>query len=276
MRTQRFRDHVAFITGASSGIGAATARTLAQQGAHVTLIARRAERLERVAAELRGHGVKALALVADVRSRTELDAAVERCVDELGRIDVVVANAGFGVMGPVTRLETVDFRRQLETNFFGVVDTLYATLPHVTEARGRIALLSSVLGRVGMPSSAPYAASKFALIGLAESIRYDLDPLGVSVTCINPGYVESEIRTLDNQGRPTGEPDPVPKRKIMPSQTAARQIVDAIYRRQPEMVLTTYAKLAVTVARHLPSLARYIIGRRRRGLAGRRRSAGLE
>jgi len=119
---------VVFITGASSGIGAALAREYARRGADLALAARRTDRLDALAAELSAQGRRALVLACDVTRDGELEAAVARTRDAFGRIDVVVANAGFGVVGPVERLRLEDYRRQFETNVFGVLRTVYATL----------------------------------------------------------------------------------------------------------------------------------------------------
>ncbi|MGH7829386.1 MAG: SDR family oxidoreductase, partial [Candidatus Binatia bacterium] len=125
---KKFQGKVVFITGASSGIGAALAREFARHGARVALLARRRERLERLTKEIEDRGGAALALAADVTVDGEIDAAVQAAVAKWGGIDVVVANAGFGVVGPLKDLTLEDYRRQFETNVFGVLRTIYATL----------------------------------------------------------------------------------------------------------------------------------------------------
>ena len=255
----RFPDKVVFITGASSGIGAAVALEFAREGAKLALAARRTDRLEALRAEIEAFGGTALALACDVTDRASIDQAVALTVAELGGIDVVLANAGFGVSGAATRLETEDYRRQFETNVFGVIDTVYATLPHLMARRGRLAIVSSVMGRVGLPASAPYCASKFAVLGFAESIYYDLAGAGVSVTCINPGIVASEIRSVNNRGEFTGKPDPASRRLIMPVGVAARKMVRAIYKKKPEYTFTGHGVFVVFVNRHFPRTARALI-----------------
>lgn len=255
----RFSDKVVFITGASSGIGAAVALEFAREGAKLALAARRTERLDALRTEIEALGGTALALACDVTDRASIDQAVALTVAELGGIDVVLANAGFGVSGAATRLETEDYRRQFETNVFGVIDTVYATLPHLMERQGQLAIVSSVMGRVGLPASAPYCASKFAVLGFAESIYYDLAEHGVSVTCINPGIVASEIRSVNNRGEFTGKPDPASKRLIMPVEVAARKMVRAIYRKKPEYTFTGHGVFVVFVNRHFPRTARALI-----------------
>ena len=264
--SRKFEDLVAVVTGASSGIGAAVARELAREGARLVLLARRAERLEALAAEVEASGTEAIALGCDVTCRASLDAAMARAVAHFGGIDVVLANAGFGVSGDMARLETEDYRRQFETNVFGVIDTVYAALPHLQASRGRLGLVGSIMGHVGMPASAPYCASKFAVTGLAASIYYDLAERGVSVTLISPGLVSSEIRSVNNAGEYTGKADPAPAFLVMPVEQAARQIVRALYRRRPELVVTGHGKLVVFVQRHFPRTTRALF---RLGTRGR-------
>jgi NADP-dependent 3-hydroxy acid dehydrogenase YdfG len=254
-----FQGSVVFLTGASAGIGEAVAREFARQGARVALAARRAERLEALAGALRAAGGEALPVACDVTDRASLDAAVAQTLEAFGRIDVGIANAGFGVSGSALRLDTPDYRRQFETNVFGLIDTSYALLPALRESRGRLGLVGSVMGRLGLPASAPYCASKFAVNGFGESLYYDLAALGVSVTLINPGLVASELRSLNNQGEHTGKPDPAPQWLVMPAEAAARGIVRALARRAPEYTVTNHGKVAVFLARHFPRVTRFVI-----------------
>lgn len=258
---QRFQEMTVFITGASSGIGEALAHAFAAEGARLALTARRLDRLEAIQRELEHNGVEALAVQCDVTDRASLDRAVARTVAAWGGIDVAIANAGFGVSGLFQKLSTGDFRRQFETNVFGLIDTVYAVLPHLQASRGRLVLISSVSGRVGSPMASPYAASKFAVTGLAESIHYDLLRDGVSVTCVEPGFVESHIRMTDNEGQFRREwKDPVPRWLVVPRERAARAIVNAVYKRKPEAVITGHGKVVTWLARHFPRTTRFVQG----------------
>ncbi len=263
--TQRFDGKSVFITGASSGIGAAMAKAFAAEGARVALLARRTDNLEQVKREIEARARQVIIFQCDVTDSEGLKTAAERTVESFGGIDVVLANAGFGISGPFENLTVDDFRRQFEVNVFGLMNTIYATLPALRQSKGRLGLLGSVAGRLGTPMTSPYNVSKFAVIGLAECIYHEFDEIGISVTCINPGFVESEIRSVNDDGVYTGNPDPVPGRFIMPAEKAARLIVDAMHRRRPELILTRLGKLALIINRVAPALTRWTIRRFTRG-----------
>lgn len=249
----KFRDHVVLITGASSGIGAALARELAHEGAKLVLMARRRERLEALCAELGASGAEALAHVGDVTRREDIDAAVALAVERFGGLDMAVANAGFGVVGRVEKLEVDDYRRQFETNVFGVLATVKACLPEIVRTRGRLVLIGSVAGHVTYPNGSPYAMSKFAVRALAGALDYELRPKGVSVTLISPGFVESEIRRVDNRGvhHPHAK-EPLPSWLVMRADAAARKILRAAHRRRSEAVITLHGKALVALQRFAP------------------------
>jgi len=252
-------DHVVLITGASSGIGEALALELARRGADLVLVARRQERLDQLADRILATGRRAVPIVADVTSQDSLGSAVERALVTFHRLDVVVANAGYGVSGRFNQLTLEDYKRQFETNVFGVVRTVEATLEALEQSRGRLALMGSVAGYVAAPGMSPYAMSKFALRAFADSLREELRPKGVSVTLISPGFVTSEIRRVDRLGVLHPEaPDPVPSWIQMPAETAARHIATAIARRRPEIVVTAHGKLIVQLARHAPRTMRLL------------------
>jgi short-subunit dehydrogenase len=249
----RFASRVVLITGASSGIGAALAREFAQQGADVVLAARRLSRLAELAAELRATGRRAIAVECDVTRDGALEEAVRQARATLGRLDVVVANAGFGVVGPFARLTLDDYRRQFETNVFGVLRTAAAALPALRQSRGTLVIIGSVSGHVPAPGASAYAMSKAAVHAFAGALRGEVRGSGVGVVLVSPGFVESEIRQVDNQGvHHPGAPDPVSGWLVVPTACAARVIVRAVARRRREVVVTGHGKVAVWLARHLP------------------------
>jgi len=256
----RFVGQIVVITGASSGIGAALAREFARQGAHLVLVARRRDRLTALAAEIERTGQRALALTADVTRDGDLERVVAETRAAFGRVDVVVANAGFGVVGPVERLGLEDYRRQFETNVFGVLRTVHAALGELKAARGRLVIVGSVSGYIATPGSSPYAMSKFAVRALAEALGHELAPAGVSVTLVSPGFVESEIRRVDNSGRfQPGAEEPIPSWLMVPADRAARSIVRAVARRRHEIVVTAHGKVAVFMQRHAPRLVTAVV-----------------
>ncbi len=249
-----------FITGASSGIGAALSVEFARHGANVALAARREDWLNRTLKSAEEAGGRGQVVACDVTSRETMDQAVARTIDTFGSIDVAIANAGYGVDGGLSDLTVEDFRRQFEINVFGVLNTIYAVLPHLKSSRGQLVLIGSVMGRIGLPASSAYVASKFALSGLAESLYYDLAEEGIGVTLINPGLVESNIARVDNQGVfEEGRKDPRPALFIMPVEKAARKIVKQISRRKAEATITGHGKITVWLNRHFPGLIRLVL-----------------
>jgi short-subunit dehydrogenase len=224
------------------------------------LAARRLDRLEALAGELARGGCRAIPVVCDVTREEDLERAVAAARAAFGRIDVLVANAGFGVVGRFERLALDDYRRQFETNVFGVLRTIQAALPDVKRARGRIAIIGSVSGHIATPGSSPYAMSKFAVRALAEALGHELARDGVSVTLISPGFVESELRRVDNRGRlRVSARDPIPGWLVMGASRAARQMVTAIARRRREAVVTGHGRVSVFVHRHAPWLTAAVI-----------------
>lgn len=250
---KRFLGSVSFVTGASSGIGLALSLEIARQGGDIALVSRRLERLKEASTAIESMGGKALPVSCDVTRDGDMEKAVAKTMEAFGRIDYVVANAGFGVVGRLEKLRIEDYRRQFETNVFGVLRTIFATREHLISSKGCLALISSVNGYLATSHISAYAMSKFAINALAESLRHEFSPHGVSVVLIVPGYIESEIRQVNNMGvyRPEA-PDGVPNWLKMKAEKAACQIADAIYRRRRIKVLTCHGKVAVFMQRHFP------------------------
>lgn len=257
---ERFLGQTVFITGASAGIGAALCRRFAAEGADVALLARRKEALENTASAVRALGRRVIAIECDVTRDGDLERAAEAVRNETGRIDVVVANAGIGINGSFAKLTLDDFRRQFETNVFGVIRTVQATLPDLEKSQGRLAIVGSVAEFTIAPGTINYAMSKAAVGALARGLDIELAAKGVSVTLILPGFVDSEIRLIDNLGRLHKEAkDPAPKFIVMPTDTAAKHMVDGIHRRQAECVVTNHGKFGVFLGRHTPRLTATIL-----------------
>jgi len=253
-----YRKKVGLVTGASSGIGAELAWQLSRAGANITLAARRRELLDALAQRIVAGGhPRPLVTECDVTRDGDLERAVAQTVHEFGKLDVIFANAGFGVIGSLKKLSVEDYRRQFETNVFGVLRTIYAALPEIEKNGGNIVIIGSVAGWTTTPGMSPYSMSKFALRALANSIMPELRPLGVKVTLISPGFVDSNIRRVANDGKfDRGAKDSVPRWLVMSTEKAARKILRAVARGKPEAIITTHGKIFVTIERFAPWLIR--------------------
>ena len=188
-------DPVFLITGASSGIGAATARAAAQAGYRVALAARSMDRLRDLAGEL-GDGERALAIRCDVTEWDDQESMVAAVLERFGRLDVVFANAGFGGKRGFTAESPEYWKSMVLTNVYGAALTIRATIQAVTEARGHLLLTGSVAGRRALPGSL-YSATKWAVTALGEGARQELNGTGVRVTLIEPGMVDTPF--FDNR-----------------------------------------------------------------------------
>ncbi len=242
------------VTGASSGIGEELAWQLGQAGAKLTLAARRKEMLENLAQKIAATGKqKPLVVQCDVAQDGDLQKAVAETVSQWGKLDVAIANAGFGVVGPLKKLSLEDYRRQFETNIFGVLRTIYAVLPEIEKNRGSIAIVGSVSGWTASAGASPYAMSKFAVRALANSITPELRLSGVKVTLISPGFVASNIRRVDNQGKfHEDAKEQIPAWLVMPTDKAVRQILRAIAGGKREAIITGHGKALVFLERFMP------------------------
>jgi NADP-dependent 3-hydroxy acid dehydrogenase YdfG len=191
---------VALVTGASSGIGAATARTLAGLGAAVALVARRADRLDDLAGEIRTGGGTALPITADISDEQQAAAAVERAVQELGRLDTLVNNAGVMLLGPAAEAPLDEWRRMVDLNVRGLLACAHAALPHLLAAAGReprrvadMVNVSSTAGRVARPGAAVYALTKHGLGAFSEALRQEVTGRYVRVSLVEPGATDTEL-----------------------------------------------------------------------------------
>ncbi|HTC72838.1 MAG TPA: SDR family NAD(P)-dependent oxidoreductase, partial [Solirubrobacteraceae bacterium] len=185
---------VVAITGASSGIGEATALACARAGAAVALGARRAERIEQLALRIVQEGGRAVALPTDVGDEQQARAFVERAHAELGRLDVLVNNAGVMLLGPIEDAPTDEWRQMIHANVFGVLYCTHAALPLMrAQGSGHIVNVSSVAGRVARAGAGVYNLTKFGVGAFSESLRQEAVPLGVRVTLVEPGAVATEL-----------------------------------------------------------------------------------
>ena len=182
------------ITGASSGMGAAAARHLAEKGANVVLGARRAERIEVLAEEIRAAGGKATAVVTDVTKRSDVQTLVDTAVETYGRIDVLINNAGVMPLSPLERLKVDEWDQMIDVNLKGVLYGVAAALPHMkAQKSGHIIGLSSVAGHKLFGGSAVYSATKFGVRAISEGLRQEVKPYNIRTTIVSPGAVKTEL-----------------------------------------------------------------------------------
>ncbi|MFE2565533.1 SDR family NAD(P)-dependent oxidoreductase [Streptomyces mirabilis] len=191
---------VALVTGASSGIGAATARRLAEDGASVALVARRKGRLDDLAAEIEKAGGTALVVEADITDRTQAEAAVQQAVEHFGRLDTLVNNAGLMLLGPIVGADVDEWERMLAVNVQGLLHTTHAALPHLLKAAddgprkvADIVNISSIAGRVAWNGYGVYNLTKFGVNGFTESLRQEVTQRHVRVGVLEPGGVDTEL-----------------------------------------------------------------------------------
>jgi NADP-dependent 3-hydroxy acid dehydrogenase YdfG len=193
--TEGLQGKVCVVTGASSGIGAATARRLSAAGASVALAGRREDRLRELADEISAEGNPAIPIATDVTVESECSALIERTRSELGRLDVLINNAGVMLLGPIQGADTTEWRRMLEVNLLGLFYCTYAALPVMRDqGSGHIVNLSSVAGRVASLGSGVYNATKWGVNGFSESLRQEAVHLNVRVTVVEPGFVTTELQ----------------------------------------------------------------------------------
>lgn len=244
------------ITGASSGIGAATARALADAGANVVLAARDATRLNELASRLRG---RARALPANVADPTDVQRLVEQTLATYNRIDVVINNAGVGLASPVAHLQSADLRAALDVNLFGPLYLTQAVIPHMRDIRrGQIIFVSSVVGLRALPYAGGYAATKAALDRLTEALRAELRRSGISITLVRPGTT----RTPFNDRRLGVHRD---RRRFNPPGVAPERVAETIVRavrHEPRVAYVSWSdRLTVWMALLLPGLADQLLAR---------------
>jgi NAD(P)-dependent dehydrogenase (short-subunit alcohol dehydrogenase family) len=251
-----WRGQVVVLTGASLGIGAESARTLAAQGAQLVLSGRNAERLDEVARACRGAGAEVEAVVADVTDDRACRTLMERAVARFGRIDTLICNAGQAMWA---RAEEVSdwsvFERLVRVNYLGAAYCALAALPHLRASRGRIVVVSSLAGKTGVPMRSGYSAAKAALNGFFDSLRIELADSGVTVSVVCPGFVGtgSRARNLGPDGEPLGR-SPVNEAAMMPVGACVQQLLDAAEHRDRELVMTAKARFGMWLKMLFPSL----------------------
>jgi len=191
----------ALITGASSGIGRALALVMAENGYDLALFGRRENRLAALKSEIEENtGKHLITFTCDVRDTIRMKLEIDQSVKQLGRLDVVVANAGYTIAGSFDSLTVEDYRSIFDTNFIGMLNTLYPALPYLKESKGTVVVVGSILGEFGILDRSAYASTKFAMRGFYESVRYELKEKGISFLFAEPGFVSTELRHMNKAG----------------------------------------------------------------------------
>ena len=260
-----FRTNAAWITGGGSGIGRALALELARQGADVAVSGRRRDRLDAVVQEIEGLGARGLAAPCDVRDEGQLREAVDLIVSTFGKLDLAIANAGFAVGGPVERLTADELRGQLDVNVVGAAMTAKYALEHLRRSKGRLGLVGSVAAFTPLAKNGAYCASKAALRAIGLTLSIELAGTGVSCTTLHPGFVESEINQVDNDGTHHPErKDTRPQNLMWPADKAARVMLQALWSRKTEYVFTAHGKLGAALGQHMPGLVVFAQGQQQK------------
>ena len=239
----------AIVTGASSGIGMETALALARKGYAVVLAGRREDRLEAVALRCGQLGGRGIVHVTDVTDEGQVAGLVDRAVDELGRLDVMVNNAGFGHFGRVWEIDTADMRAIFDVNFFGLFFGCKAAAPVMMRQRsGHIFNVSSVIGKRGSPFNGAYCATKFAICGLSDSMRVEIAPHNVRVTTVCPALTETEFSSAVRGGQARSKSEYLSRARKMPARKVGQKIASTVGQNRPELVFTVGGKFLAVLA----------------------------
>jgi short-subunit dehydrogenase len=252
------KGRVALVTGASSGIGEATARELASRGAAVVLASRDEGRLEALGREIRASGGgRALAMKTDISDVGSVEAMVRQSVEALGSIDVLINNAGLGLSGRVAELRAEDLRYVFEVNTIGPLTCIQAALPYM-RGGGRIINVSSVVGRRSIPKVGGYCATKFALNALSDALRVEVADRGITVTSVYPGTTRTAFR--ENSRRTKDEKRGWRPKGVTPGKVAEK-IADAAEKGPRDVYVTFPDRIFVAATMLFPSLTDRLLSR---------------
>jgi NAD(P)-dependent dehydrogenase (short-subunit alcohol dehydrogenase family) len=260
-----FRGRTVLITGGSRGLGLEIARQLASEGANLVLVARSESELESAARELQSEGAKVLTVVADVTSKSDCERAVKAASERFGSLDALVNDAGIIQVGPLEHMSDDDFKSAVDLHIYAPLFMSRAALPHLKKGRvGRIANIASFGGLVAMPHMAPYAASKFGMVGLSDALRHELAKDGVRVTTICPGIIRTGShlsagfkghQKLEYKMFKLGAVSPF----AVPAPLAAKLIVDAMRYGDPFLAFPSAVGWAGVLYRLFPNVAALLL-----------------
>lgn len=247
------------VTGASSGIGRALALQLADCGAQVAILARRPERLEAVARQIKDAGGEAVAIPGDITDPDDRAALIDRTVEAFGGLDILINNAGIGATGLFEDAQPDRLRRVMEVNFFALVEMTRASLPLLRTGRDPLIVnISSIVGLRATPHGSEYSASKFAVEGFSEALRIELLQHEIGVLVVRPGTTETEF--FDRSLGRTSEPN-WPTHRAVSAALVARRIIRAIRRRKRDITPYFLGKIMCLINRISPALMDRIMRR---------------
>ncbi len=253
------KNKVAIITGASSGIGEATARGFGREGAKVVLAARRVDKLQILAQEINSMktGAETLVIQADLSKLDDIQAMIAQTLEKFGRIDILVNNAGFGRLDWLENLDPIkDIQAQIDLNILGVIQTTRQVLPVMMEQRaGSIINMCSMAGLVATPTYTVYAASKHAVHGFSEALRREVKPWGIDVSLIYPGGVVTEFTQHAGINRKTNAK--TPKFMLLTAEQVANAVIKLVKRPRRMLIIPWLWSVTVFMNRFLPGLVDY-------------------
>ena len=257
-KLESFRGLSAVVTGASSGIGRLLALRLAESGARVALVARRVPELEGLREEIEKSGGEACVLPCDVADRVACEEAARKAADVLGPIDLLVNNAGYGHRRPFLDWSVDDMERLMRVNYLGALYWTKALLPPMVErGRGWLVFVASAAGKIAVPDESAYVASKFAMVGLAESISYELEEKGVGVLTVCPGTFRTEFFDAEALDRM-----PAMSRRMMEEpEPLVERILEALRRGDRELIYPRVIGLGAVVRALAPGFMRWSVRR---------------
>ena len=244
---------IVIITGATSGIGKALAYECAARGARLVISGRNYETLTKISNDLQKKGTKVLAVKTDVSVEDDCNELIRRTISEYGGIDVLINNAGISMRALFEDVDLCVLRKLMDTNFWGTVYCTKYALPYLLKSKGSLVGISSIAGYKGLPGRTGYSSSKFAMQGLLEVIRIENRKKGLHVLIAAPGFTASNIRNvaLAKDGSQQGE-TPLDESKLMPAETVASKIADAIESRKTRIILTLQGKMTVLLNKFFP------------------------
>ena len=253
------KDKVAIITGASSGIGLATAKEFARLGASVVLAARRGDLLKEIEKEIKQNGHEAFAVETDVTQEEACKLLIEKTIEKYGRIDILINNAGISMRALFRDVEISVLKQLFDVNFWGAVQCTKYALPHLIRSKGVVVGVSSLAGFTGLPCRTGYSASKYALHGFLETLRIENLRNGLHVLILCAGFTKSDIRkkALTADGSQQGF-TPREEEKMMMPEDVARAIVKALRNRRNYVILTLEGKIIAIVKRIAPRLVEHV------------------